>query len=285
MTQSKRQSGFTIVELLVVISIISLLLSMLLPSLSAARQLGKVAQCLSNRHQLYVSVAVYSNEFGAKLPNRGTSLAACQTTIWSLARWHSDTELQNDVRVGTVTSTDTGQRYWGLGCLWTGNYLGDGGRTLFCTDYINRRYISGQDVSYDQTMVEANKTLVLDDPNNWARTPSTTAKNTCWVSPWFLTEGIAPVGIASTNLATASTFDGRKANLTFFTDGYFQGGTGWSNAVPHDRTGIVMVTTDGRGTFFKNPRNAQMTDWGQGHPWEIGLGGVSGYSAAVIGYQ
>ena len=56
------QRGFTLIELLVVIAIMSLLLAVLVPSLSAARELGRRAKCLNNIHCLGVAMASYLHE-------------------------------------------------------------------------------------------------------------------------------------------------------------------------------------------------------------------------------
>jgi prepilin-type N-terminal cleavage/methylation domain-containing protein/prepilin-type processing-associated H-X9-DG protein len=56
----KRTHGFTLIELLVVVAIIALLISVLLPSLAAARNQAKVTACLANLHDLGVALHTYA---------------------------------------------------------------------------------------------------------------------------------------------------------------------------------------------------------------------------------
>ena len=63
-----RRRAFTLVELLVVISIIAILSGLLFPALAKARDKAKQIQCLSNMKQMGVGVAMYTNDYGWMMP-------------------------------------------------------------------------------------------------------------------------------------------------------------------------------------------------------------------------
>jgi prepilin-type N-terminal cleavage/methylation domain-containing protein len=60
--------GFTLIELLVVIAIIALLVSILLPSLSRAKELAKRTVCASNMRNLGTTFQLYASENNQWLP-------------------------------------------------------------------------------------------------------------------------------------------------------------------------------------------------------------------------
>lgn len=74
--------GFTLVELLVVTGIIAILIGLLLPTLSRAREQAKRVICLSNLRQMVIAASAYVNENGGLYPiayysvNDGTSICA-----------------------------------------------------------------------------------------------------------------------------------------------------------------------------------------------------------------
>ncbi len=60
----RSRAGFTLIELLVVVAIIALLISILLPSLSQAKEKSRTVVCASNLHQLGLALQEYTYEEG-----------------------------------------------------------------------------------------------------------------------------------------------------------------------------------------------------------------------------
>jgi len=63
-TSTPNRLGFTLVELLVVISIIAILAALLMPAIQAAREAARRAQCINNQRQ--VALALINHEFTKK---------------------------------------------------------------------------------------------------------------------------------------------------------------------------------------------------------------------------
>jgi prepilin-type N-terminal cleavage/methylation domain-containing protein len=60
--------AFTLVELLVVISIIAILASLLLPALARTKESGRGAACISNLHQIGIALQLYLQDNNNRLP-------------------------------------------------------------------------------------------------------------------------------------------------------------------------------------------------------------------------
>jgi prepilin-type N-terminal cleavage/methylation domain-containing protein len=67
-TGPRLRPGFTLVELLVAIGIIVVLLSLLLPTLGAARRQARATQCLSNLRQIGQGFRAYATDFNGAWP-------------------------------------------------------------------------------------------------------------------------------------------------------------------------------------------------------------------------
>src|SRR6516164_8204156 len=100
---SRCPGGFTLMELLVVIGIIAVIVALLLPALTKARIAAQRVQCLSNMCQMYLTVRMYTDANGDKIP-----IGCIYSKRQSNAVW---------ISCSTSWTDSVGKRWGGYTCL------------------------------------------------------------------------------------------------------------------------------------------------------------------------
>jgi prepilin-type N-terminal cleavage/methylation domain-containing protein/prepilin-type processing-associated H-X9-DG protein len=100
----RAQRAFTLIELLVVIAIIGILASLLLPSLSRAKESAKRIACVSDIRQLGIALRMYVDDSEGRYPPRSYSLR------WPgrLRDYYHDLKLLKCPTDGPTPARDTG---------------------------------------------------------------------------------------------------------------------------------------------------------------------------------
>jgi prepilin-type N-terminal cleavage/methylation domain-containing protein/prepilin-type processing-associated H-X9-DG protein len=121
--KQESQDAFTLVELLVVISLIAVLAALLFPGLSRVKAASYAAKCKSNLHQTGVALQMYVgdyNRYPSMLAGDGVPgsfqtwtdrLSPNAPLNWTNRSWHCPTYIANNGRVEYVKPPPEGGKY------------------------------------------------------------------------------------------------------------------------------------------------------------------------------
>jgi prepilin-type N-terminal cleavage/methylation domain-containing protein/prepilin-type processing-associated H-X9-DG protein len=102
-----RRKGFTLVELLVVIGIIALLIAILMPALSRAREQANQVKCLSNMRQIGMAFMMYAGDNKQRPP--GPAVADLQDN-WIY--WHTGRQLKDGMIQQYINKDSTNEEIY-----------------------------------------------------------------------------------------------------------------------------------------------------------------------------
>jgi prepilin-type N-terminal cleavage/methylation domain-containing protein/prepilin-type processing-associated H-X9-DG protein len=77
------RKGFTLIELLVVIAVIALLMGVLMPALSAAREVSRRSVCAQNEKSTALGLTMYANDYDGDLPKNQIDRWLFDVSYWT----------------------------------------------------------------------------------------------------------------------------------------------------------------------------------------------------------
>lgn len=146
----KKIKGFTLVELLVVISIIAVLLAVLIPAMQKAREVAKRTICGNQVRQIGVGMTGYAAEFNNNMPYNGGPVAEPdkdESTLHPALIWRTDHSAKDQPFQDMNAKCQCGQKGKAfpmrLACLFEGKFIRDG-KIFYCpsNNDAGRRYDS-----------------------------------------------------------------------------------------------------------------------------------------------
>lgn len=171
-----RKRGFTLVEMLVVIAIISLLLTTLLPALQSAREHARKLVCMNNMKQFMMAAFDYAESYNGYYPFAQLKMVTDDETIdgyWDFSN---------------VTDLATGEERIETGFLWQGikapaemhqcpSFSGSSNTKADpYTGYnYNYSYVGGNGFVIARSVGESFAEITMSEHIDWFRQPSATA--------------------------------------------------------------------------------------------------------------